>query len=180
MDLSKRFCHLYYPRLCFWKIIWKPIGKNLAVLTKFSATTRKIFFHFLSNERSKLLHSNMQLAFLQSPVWAAAAPSARAVNVSVTPCVCTMEAAVQTITLCAQKRVSTAAQQHQKLRRQMSFYECQLNFDLVLSRPWWHLPGPRGGRDANDPRRHLDPGSTSFKLIWGLHNSLSASDSFHH
>lgn len=54
-------------------------------------------------------HSNRQPAILQSPAWGAAAPSAPRVNVSVTPCVCTMEAAAETLTPFAPKRVSTAA-----------------------------------------------------------------------
>lgn len=57
-------------------------------------------------------------------MWSAVAPSARQANVSVTPCVCTMEAAVQTLTPCAPKRVSTVAQHHIK---HMNVYCGELN-----------------------------------------------------
>lgn len=52
----------------------------------------------------------MQTAFPQSPVRVAVAPLIKGANVSVTPCVFTMEAAVETFTQSAQKKVSRAVE----------------------------------------------------------------------
>lgn len=57
-------------------------------------------------------HWNTQTAFPQSPVWVAVAPLNHRANVSVTPCVCTMEAAVETLTPSALKKVSTESECH--------------------------------------------------------------------
>lgn len=43
-------------------------------------------------------------------MWVAVAPSAQRANVSVTPCVCTMEAAVRTSTPYAPKKVSAVSE----------------------------------------------------------------------
>lgn len=50
--------------------------------------------------------SHTKTTFPQSPVQVAAAPSAHRANVSVTPCVCIMEAAVRTFTPSAPEKVS--------------------------------------------------------------------------
>lgn len=54
-------------------------------------------------------HWNKQTAFPQSPVWVTVAHSSRRGNVSVTPCVCTMEAVVGTLMWHARKKVRTIA-----------------------------------------------------------------------
>lgn len=51
-------------------------------------------------------HWNQRAVFSQRPVWADVAPSTPRVNVSVTRCVCIMEAAALTLTPCALKKVS--------------------------------------------------------------------------
>ena len=93
-----------------------------------------------------------QTSFPQSPVWIAAALSAYRANVSVTPCVCTMEAAARTLTLYAPKKVSAVVdyQSFPNTKKRTSKYNVPVLSPCALSCSWWHLPGARRHNRSGD------------------------------